>query len=210
MNLYTQAIIKKILESIDKEKTKYFGNKLPAALTQQPVYKLTLERKNDLQIAKLLTTLESEDLIITITSDKDNYYIEINCVKYFFDREDKDVDYSEYHMPDFRRHFTDYYEKDKCDNIKPTGINPDKITEKDIIDRNTQDLIVQLKKEVLYKRGTSTGVEELKIELDLNTIKIDSNELIKYLSVFAYNINIVISGNNNIQSTHITFNFMSK
>jgi len=208
MNLYTENILKRTLELIEDEKSKYFGNKLPAALTQQPVYKLALEKNEELQIATLLSSLESEGLIIAYTEDTIKYYLEINCTKYFFDRENKDVDYSEYHCPDYRRHFDNYDEKDKCD-IRPTGINPDKITEKDIIDIQTNELIVQIKKSVLYKKGIEIEVKELSYSCGSNG-SYDYNKIFNYISTIGYNIEITISDAGEARVTFIKFNFMSK
>lgn len=212
MNMYTKALCENIISQLDREKLVYFGVRLPSSLTQQPIYKIAIPKDERLDKEELLTELRRNELIVSLSSEDDICYrIEINCIKYFYDKEDKSIDYSEFLKPEFVRHFHNYDDKDMYSTKEITDKISDKFTKEEIIKMQTNKMIAQIEKEIDYKRSLETvGLRELQMCIDVIDVMVDSNTLFEYLNKKYYNIVIRIDDYNSHYNFHLSFNFMNK
>ena len=219
MTVYTEQCIKQIIMFANQKKTEYMGIRLPATLHKSPLYDYNINNRADLEIDILISELSNWGLIISsnhIVNDPiDIYSLKVDCSKYFYDRENREVDLSKYPIPDYLKHFVDYDTPDD-NHINPPEAtiisnNQIKLSRQEILDINTNNLIIQIKKEVEYKRSSSINIEELSYNNTITGKNFDYNTLYDYLNGFAYAVNITIDDSDpDKQTTKISFSFMSK
>ena len=226
MNIYTEKVIKEIIRKMDCKKEKFLGVKLPASLYEPPVFTYLVNTKN-LEFEEMINELQNSGLIITanrvINGDDDHIKLSIDCTKYFFEKEDKDAHFEDTISPDYKKRFTNYDEDHnlherndecmcKCNQPKSTKPAKPNTLEDDIIKISTDDLIMEILRDVQYQRiNCIDPIKELSYDNTFKGKKYDYNKIYTDLSKFAYSINISINDSDALaQTTKISFKYMSK
>lgn len=223
MNIETKNCIVKIIEFADSKESEYRANKIPNTLLKAPVYHYNLEYNDAINVDTVVSELTGWGLIITtnhiINADENKFDFKIDCTKYFYDKSDRQANYGQWlPYPNYIKHYDNYFTEDYHydPKVQPIPIDPeppiiDNTLQYQITKINTDNLLLQIKKEVIYQKSTTIGLQELTYNNTLTGRLFDHNIIYDYLNSFAYSISITIDDSNPLnQTTTIKFTYMSK